>query len=343
MPYVQPAAVPMLLTEILVTAYAFVVGSCVGSFLNVVAWRLPLGMSLIKPASHCPQCKTPIRLRDNVPVLGWILLRGRCRSCGCWISPRYPLVEFAVGVAFALLAWRDLATAGSNLARGRDWAPFAAGLTFDAVHLGVWLYHVTLVSILATIVLIEFDGRRLPRGLFIFAFCAGLFPPLVWLALRVALQKSLEFGVGSDVRAMFVAGVYGVGIAWSFDPRRSERGRLIPLATALSAVGLFLGDAAVPAATFAAAVMLMLDRIRLNTEPEAAKRFAGSAFVCVATIAIMVAWPSLQGVGSTDQMESRVWLTCGAIAICLVMTLMAPRDRLAASDEAPVESRYRNM
>jgi leader peptidase (prepilin peptidase)/N-methyltransferase len=65
----------------------------VGSFLNVVAYRLPRHESIVTPSSHCPTCNTPVKPYDNIPVLSWLLLRGRCRSCGARISPRYPLVE----------------------------------------------------------------------------------------------------------------------------------------------------------------------------------------------------------------------------------------------------------
>ncbi|MFI5010305.1 MAG: prepilin peptidase [Solirubrobacterales bacterium] len=73
--------------------FAGVLGAIVGSFLNVVAYRLPRRESLIAPASHCPSCNTPVRPYDNVPILSWLLLRGRCRSCKARISPRYPLIE----------------------------------------------------------------------------------------------------------------------------------------------------------------------------------------------------------------------------------------------------------
>jgi leader peptidase (prepilin peptidase) / N-methyltransferase len=73
--------------------FAGVLGAIVGSFLNVVAYRLPRRESLVTPASHCPSCGTPVKPYDNVPVLSWLLLRGHCRSCGGSISVRYPLVE----------------------------------------------------------------------------------------------------------------------------------------------------------------------------------------------------------------------------------------------------------
>ncbi len=108
---------------------AALIGLTVGSFLNVVIHRLPRMMEaawraqcdelaakhaqleqaprydLILPASHCPQCKTPLRALDNIPVLSWLLLRGKCRHCGVAISPRYPIVEALTGVLSAWVAW----------------------------------------------------------------------------------------------------------------------------------------------------------------------------------------------------------------------------------------------
>ena len=86
--------------------FAGLFGACIGSFANVVIWRLPRGESLAKEGSHCPKCGAKIRWHDNVPVLGWILLRGRCRACRAGISPRYPIVEAATAALFVLVALR---------------------------------------------------------------------------------------------------------------------------------------------------------------------------------------------------------------------------------------------
>jgi leader peptidase (prepilin peptidase)/N-methyltransferase len=83
-----------------------VFGLAVGSFLNVVVHRVPRRESLVAPGSHCPRCDAPIRAWHNVPVLGWLVLRGRCADCGTPISPRYPLVELGTGLVFAAIAWR---------------------------------------------------------------------------------------------------------------------------------------------------------------------------------------------------------------------------------------------
>jgi leader peptidase (prepilin peptidase) / N-methyltransferase len=80
-------------------------GVIVGSFLNVVIYRVPDGKSIVRPASACPGCGTPIAARDNIPVLSWLLLRGRCRTCHAPISARYPLVEALTGVVWVVLGW----------------------------------------------------------------------------------------------------------------------------------------------------------------------------------------------------------------------------------------------
>jgi leader peptidase (prepilin peptidase)/N-methyltransferase len=92
--------------QILLVASAAVVGLLVGSFLNVVVHRVPLGQSVARPPSACPGCGTAIRPRDNVPVFSWLLLRGRCRQCGEPISRRYPLVELGTALLFAVMALR---------------------------------------------------------------------------------------------------------------------------------------------------------------------------------------------------------------------------------------------
>ena len=113
-------------------------GLVVGSFVNVVAYRLPRGESLVRPGSRCPSCGEPVRPYDNVPVLGWLLLRARCRSCRARISPRYPIVEVLCAVlAVAVVLVKHSA--------------------YDVV-LGL-----ALVAILVPIALIDLDHRIIPN------------------------------------------------------------------------------------------------------------------------------------------------------------------------------------
>ena len=94
-----------MVPEVLVIVFAAIFGALVGSFLNVVLWRVPRGESIVTPGSHCPSCETYLRWYELVPVLSWVALRGRCRTCGVHISARYPLVELACAALFALVAW----------------------------------------------------------------------------------------------------------------------------------------------------------------------------------------------------------------------------------------------
>jgi len=106
---------------LLFVAFAFALGLVVGSFLNVCILRIPAGESIVLPASHCPKCGKAIAPYDNVPVLSWLVLRGKCRSCKAPISWMYPVVEFLTGALFAACA----AAFGLTLATGK-WAVFCA-------------------------------------------------------------------------------------------------------------------------------------------------------------------------------------------------------------------------
>ena len=95
----------MSLSPAVVIGYAALIGLCVGSFLNVIVWRVPQGLSLRQPPSHCPSCSNALAWRHNIPVLSWLLLRRRCHFCSAPISARYPLVEAGCAALFALVVW----------------------------------------------------------------------------------------------------------------------------------------------------------------------------------------------------------------------------------------------
>ena len=93
------------MTPALWLVYAALIGACIGSFLNVVIYRLPLRQSLVSPPSRCPQCGSRLAWYDNVPIFGWLLLGGRCRTCGNRISMQYPIVELITALLFVLVVW----------------------------------------------------------------------------------------------------------------------------------------------------------------------------------------------------------------------------------------------
>ena len=204
----------------LLAVMAGLLGLVIGSFLNVVIHRVPRGESIVRPPSACPGCGNPIRPRDNVPVLGWLLLRGRCRDCQEPISVRYPLVEAGTGVIFAATAVR---------------------FGLDQV-LPAYLY---LAAIAVALALIDLDVRRLPdaitlpsygvavvllgaaaatgsdSGDFLRALLGGAAMFGLYFALCFAYPAGMGFG---DVKLAGVLGLYTGWLGWG-----------------VWAVGLFLG------------------------------------------------------------------------------------------------------
>jgi len=145
-----------------IAVVAAVLGACIGSFLNVVAWRLPRQESVVRPRSHCPRCGTTLSWHDNIPVISWLLLRGRCRHCSSRISARYPAVELLCSGLFVAAA-----AAASTVAAPASSLPGAPALL--AV-LGGWL----LISLLLPMVLIDLDQLWLPEPLCRWGVVLGL-------------------------------------------------------------------------------------------------------------------------------------------------------------------------
>ncbi|WP_142163658.1 A24 family peptidase [Cellulomonas sp. SLBN-39] len=160
------------MTPLLVTL-AGVLGLLVGSFLNVVVWRVPRGESVVAPPSACPSCGARIRPYDNVPVVSWLVLRGRCRDCAAPISARYPAVELLTGVAFAAVAWWS----------GPGWWTPAL------------LY---LVAITVALTAIDLDVHRLPDAIVL---------PSYPVALALLALASADPGGTADWGALLRAGI----------------------------------------------------------------------------------------------------------------------------------------
>ena len=194
----MPLAVPV--------AAAF--GLVIGSFLNVVAHRLPGRMSLAVPASRCPSCEAPIKPYDNVPVLSWLLLRGRCRSCSAPISARYPIVEAGTAGLFAAVV----------AVHHADAAALVLGLV--------------LVAFLVPIALIDYDHRIIPNRL-----------TLPAAALAVVLGTALD--PGGQVERLIAGAAAGamLGLPALLTPTGMGMGD----AKLVAVLGLYLGAAVAPA------------------------------------------------------------------------------------------------
>ncbi|MEM8906025.1 MAG: prepilin peptidase [Actinomycetota bacterium] len=193
--------------ELVLVFAATVYGLLVGSFLNVAVHRVPAGQSVVRPRSACPACTTPITARDNLPVISWVLLRGRCRTCAEPISVRYPAVEVLTGAAFAVMALR-----------------FGASWELPAF--------CVLMAGLVAVSAIDLDVRRIPTAILRVTAAAGL-PFLVvaavvasdpWPLVRVVIGAAGAYGVllvvhlvspqGMGFGDVRLAGLLGAFLGW---------------------------------------------------------------------------------------------------------------------------------
>ncbi|MEA3366508.1 MAG: prepilin peptidase [Planctomycetota bacterium] len=159
----MPAALPLGATWPFGVFFTLL-GLCVGSFLNVCIHRLPAGKGLVWPGSHCPVCLAPIAWYDNVPVLSYFVLRGRCRRCGSRFSVRYMLVEAATGLVFL----------------GYWLAYFRLGVRAGADHLAVYAVHMVLASALLASGVIDYERKEIYTSVTNTALAVGLVASLLW-------------------------------------------------------------------------------------------------------------------------------------------------------------------
>lgn len=155
-----------------------VLGALVGSFLNVVVHRVPLGESIVHPRSRCPRCGVQLAGRDNIPVISWMVLRGRCRHCGASISARYPLLELLTAIAFVAVA-------------------VIGGLNADLT------WELALVGVLITVAAIDLEHRIVPNRILVPAAVFGL---AAAVALRLDdLPELLAAGAGAFLLLLLAA------------------------------------------------------------------------------------------------------------------------------------------
>ena len=189
--------------------YAGVIGACIGSFLNVVIYRLPLGQSLVSPPSRCPRCGSRLNWYDNVPIVGWLLLRGRCRNCQQPISVQYPLVELVTALLFVLIVW--LTPPGPLMAS-----------------------RLLLVCILIVLFGIDFEHQILPNSITLPGIVAGLI-----------LSTIAPPGLGDALLGVLLGAGVLYGIAAAYYLWRREEGLGMGDVKMLAMIGAFLGWKAV--------------------------------------------------------------------------------------------------
>ena len=245
----------------LLIAICFVFGLAIGSFLNVVIYRVPLHVSIVSPRSSCPECKAQILERDNIPVLSWIILRGKCRSCGTRISSRYPIVELSCAAFFA----------GAAARFGYDWyLPVSLVLLASLLALScIDIEHLTLPkviiypSLLGVVALLVVDAavndswhRLLIAGIcavawFVVFFVINAVEPRFLGFGDVRLSLLLGFGLGwlgvrYVILGFFAGNLFGVIIGlFLIGTKRRTRDQPIPYGVFLAlgtALALFAGS-----------------------------------------------------------------------------------------------------
>jgi len=177
------------LNLVMTALWVFVLGSCIGSFLNVVIYRMPAGMALSHPGSRCPICETELTARDNIPILGWLTLKGRCRYCRAPISSRYPLIELTVGLLFLTLLLVETNSGAANLPLRESTQVHRRGIefAFQPDHrelLGWFIAHVFFLTITLAVCMIGFDGHAPPRRLVFAGTFVGLISGMFWPEIR---------------------------------------------------------------------------------------------------------------------------------------------------------------
>ena len=242
--------------ELLIISWFFLFGSMVGSFINVVVWRMPRGVSVVADGSACPYCRVPIRLVDNIPVFGWIKLKGRCRVCRLPISPRYPIVEAIFGFVFLLVFFVELQTGGTNL----PWDQPSEGtgilravLAVNWQLVGIYSYHMMLFAMLLTWTLMVFDRSRIPLKTIVFAWLLGLAIPCFFPAAHPLPSTNLPTPTDNETRWFFpqsmltssIGWVAGLLMGWGSQVILSRRVKsqesALGTALCLATVGLFMG------------------------------------------------------------------------------------------------------
>jgi leader peptidase (prepilin peptidase)/N-methyltransferase len=241
------------------------VGAVIGSFLNVVIHRLPRRESLVSPPSRCPQCETPVKPYDNVPVVSWLVLRGRCRHCGAPISPRYPVVELLTALVFAAVV----------LVRGFD----------DDLVL-----ELPFVAALIALAGIDLDHKLLPNRIVYPMAAYGVVATL--LVDRGDLVEHLVAGAGAFAFLLAAALAY---------PRGMGMGD-VKLA---GAMGLYLGVAVIPALLTAFLTGSIVGVGMLAREGAAARKKAVpfGIFLAIGGIVGVLAGPELVDVYKTNFLD----------------------------------------
>jgi prepilin signal peptidase PulO-like enzyme (type II secretory pathway) len=330
-----------------------VLGGVVGSFINVVVYRLPAGMSLSRPGSRCPRCGAKIRWLDNIPVLGWLKLRGRCRNCREAISSRYPIIELLTALMFLGLAWVEPLADARNLpdrlgfvASGES--QFLLGWS-DWQLWAVYAYQLFLLCGLECAMLLEYDGHGIAKRLTLPVWLVGLAAPLASVQLRpvAAFQAIVDQLESQTMLLSLVDGLAGLAVGLVLGMLASPIAQLGPsgrqgvrtLLFASTSTGLYLGwQAGSMLMVFAAVVFAAITVYRPAWRRLERVPFAG--LLWIGSLAWIVGWRWIVGhdVRMAAGASGELLAASGAIVLlasCLGWWAARIRSRGAAKRQQP--------
>ncbi|QDU78644.1 Leader peptidase PppA [Polystyrenella longa] len=327
------------------------VGASIGSFLNVVIYRMPAGLNLSKPKSRCPNCLTPIRMRHNVPMFGWLMLRGKCYDCKTPISARYPLIEATVAGLFVLLFLWEFASGGANIPGAPQVQ--ANGLirlmsSRQAGGLAGWCaWHTLLLTLLLAMGMMHLDRQLIPSRFLGFAISsagllslcfpwlypvplginlpglAGVTPSPTSAAFQISAVGPLTGVIGAFTGAMLLGSLSFV-TTLSVSPRTGFAGGLHTLFWMGFLSGYYLGwqAACLISGLFviASLALLLVNRSRYD-------RGMG-LLVLLATLVQILWWRELNGLWNSEEMLSEkvnellvpvlsLVVSSGLVALCV--------------------------
>lgn len=352
--------VPPRIADVMIAGWSFFIGASVGSFLNVVAWRMPRG-DTINGRSHCPRCCNVLQWYDNLPVFGWLALGGRCRYCRLPISARYPLVEAAVGFCVMAIVVRGVYSDASNLPFWPKrygyatslWMPYLSGDSMAII-----AYHVTAIACVWALSLVRANGSSLPRRLVAWCLFLVAVPMLVlpflaivpwtvresetWRADGLYLNAALRVLSGCAV-AVLLARMMARYVCPEADPKLNPLGesttRLIDLVMLIATVAILIGwQAAVPVTVFAILIGALLPAMFVTANDPLARFALG---LPIATTFQLCYWGELHRWDYWPSVNTApgITLAWGAIVLVLPRILVtAPRNKAIEPDLDPTES-----
>ncbi len=325
--------------ELLIAAWFFAFGSMVGSFINVVVYRMPLGKSVIAKPSACPYCQTNIRLSDNIPIFGWIKLRGRCRICRLPISPRYPIVELIFGCVFLALFFAELQTGAANIPNHpRYLTTGILAIVLDTKWdvISIYAFHATLLTLLMAWSLMAIDGNRPPLKTIVFALLIGVIAPAIapylhpvkwidqhagWFA-DVSLLKRVDTGFLGLTAGYFAGGFIDLILSRKGVTNQSRSRNAAYFSIGLMTVGLWLGWQAVATIVACTAFLLLVAYAARTTFSKNLNWLNAMTCLTISTIVQILGWRWIHNIANATALPGwaiyGIVLMVGIGLICLL-------------------------